>query len=65
MKFVNYQLDVANDNNFPLKIESTKRRKTVRSKYLVGDDGAHFQVRRSMELHLERVTTDRIWGVVD
>lgn len=65
-------MDPAGDTDFPLKIEleeisvdGVKTRRTVRSKYLVGADGAHSQVRRSMGLSLEGETTDHIWGVVD
>jgi phenol 2-monooxygenase len=71
-KFLDYKLDAAGDSEFPLIIEleeedaqGVKTRKTVRSKYLVGADGAHSRVRRSMGLQLEGATTDHIWGVVD
>jgi phenol 2-monooxygenase (NADPH) len=71
-KFIDFQLDAAGDAEYPLKIEleqemvgGDKMRKTVRSKYLVGADGAHSQVRRSMGLELTGETTDHIWGVVD
>ncbi|EFQ97164.1 phenol 2-monooxygenase [Nannizzia gypsea CBS 118893] len=40
-------------------------RRTIRSKYLVGADGAHSTVRRCMGLKLEGETTDHIWGVID
>lgn len=70
--FIGFELDAASDAEYPLKIEveeategGVKTRKTVRSKYLVGADGAHSQVRRSMGLELTGGTTDHIWGVVD
>lgn len=70
--FVGFQIDAAGDSEYPLRIEldqetidGAKMRKTVRSKYLVGADGAHSQVRRSMGLDLTGETTDHIWGVVD
>ncbi|KAH7393851.1 putative phenol monooxygenase [Phaeosphaeria sp. MPI-PUGE-AT-0046c] len=37
----------------------------VRTKYLVGADGARSGVRRNMGLSLEGDTTDHIWGVCD
>jgi phenol 2-monooxygenase len=71
-KFIDFQLDPAGDTDYPLKIEleqetidGKKTRKTIRSKYLVGADGAHSQVRRSMGLELTGETTDHIWGVAD
>lgn len=39
--------------------------RTVRTKHLVGADGAHSLVRRSMDFKLEGETSDFIWGVVD
>lgn len=71
-RLVDFCLDAASDAEYPLKIEleqetaeGWKIRKTVRSKYLVGADGAHSQVRKSMGLNLIGETTDHIWGVVD
>ncbi len=71
-KFIDFQFDAAGDIDYPLKIEleqetidGKKTRKTIRSKYLVGADGAHSQVRRSMGLELTGETTDHIWGVAD
>lgn len=55
------------DAEFPVlaEIETEGRRRTVRSKYLVGADGAHSMVRRCMGLKLEGESLDHIWGVVD
>lgn len=55
------------DAEFPVlvEIESPTGLRTVRTKYLVGADGAHSTVRRSMGLKLEGETSDFIWGVVD
>lgn len=70
-KLIDFQLDPAGDAEYPVKIfleqdaEGGKIQKTVRSKYLIGADGAHSQVRRSMGLELKGDTTDHIWGVVD
>lgn len=70
--FLGYEWDTATDPEFPVKIDveeesegGAKTRRTVRSKYLVGADGAHSQVRRSMGLQLNGETTDHVWGVVD
>jgi hypothetical protein len=46
-------------------IEGPSGVRTVRTKHLVGADGAHSLVRRSMGLKLEGETSDFIWGVVD
>lgn len=47
------------------EIDTDGQRRSVRSKYLVGADGAHSMVRRCMGLKLEGESLDHIWGVVD
>ncbi|KAH8203959.1 hypothetical protein TruAng_001901 [Truncatella angustata] len=71
-RFLGFQMDETGDAEFPVKVDiehedtdGFKIRKTVRTKYLVGADGAHSAVRRSMGLELLGETTDHIWGVVD
>lgn len=71
--FVDFTLDASTDPEFPVRIEidvlgdegTSPQRKVVRAKHLVGADGAHSKVRRSMGLQLHGDTTDHIWGVVD
>lgn len=60
-------IDEAGDPDFPVlaEIESPSGVRTVRTKHLVGADGAHSLVRRSMGLKLQGETSDFIWGVVD
>lgn len=60
-------IDEDADPEFPVlvEIEGPSGLRTVRTKHLVGADGAHSLVRRSMNLKLEGETTDLIWGVVD
>ncbi|PMD54150.1 phenol monooxygenase [Hyaloscypha bicolor E] len=60
-------IDEAGDPDFPVlaEIESPSGVRTVRMKHLVGADGAHSLVRRSMGLKLQGETSDFIWGVVD
>lgn len=60
-------IDEARDAEFPVvvDIEGPSGTRTVRTKHLVGADGAHSLVRRSMELKLEGETSDFIWGVID
>ncbi len=71
-RFVKYTIDDEGDPEFPVRIViekedefGTTSQETVRSKYLIGADGAHSAVRRSMGLALQGETTDHIWGVVD
>jgi phenol 2-monooxygenase len=61
------KMDEETDPEFPVKveIEGPSGLRTVRTKHLVGADGAHSLVRRSMDLKLEGETSDYIWGVVD
>jgi len=60
-------IDEAGDSEFPVlaEIESPSGLRTIRTKHLVGADGAHSLVRRSMDLKLRGETSDFIWGVVD
>lgn len=60
-------IDEAGDPEFPViaEIESPTGLRSIRTKHLVGADGAHSLVRRSMDLKLEGETSDFIWGVVD
>jgi phenol 2-monooxygenase len=66
-KLINVKLDESADPEFPVlaEIEVDGKPKTIRSKYLVGADGAHSVVRQCMGLKLEGESTDHIWGVVD
>lgn len=66
-RLISVRLDEESDPEFPvladIEVDGTPR--TIRSKHLVGADGAHSTVRRCMGLTLEGETTDHIWGVVD
>ncbi|KAJ5649395.1 Phenol hydroxylase C-terminal dimerization [Penicillium longicatenatum] len=55
------------DMEFPVlaRISVSGVERSVRTKHLVGADGAHSVVRRSMGLNLEGESLDHIWGVVD
>ncbi|KAJ5967318.1 hypothetical protein N7501_003566 [Penicillium viridicatum] len=66
-KLVGVEIDEDGDAEFPIRaeIETEGQRRIVRTKYLVGADGAHSAVRRSMGLKLEGESSDHIWGVVD
>ncbi|MCJ1399866.1 hypothetical protein MMC11_003069 [Xylographa trunciseda] len=74
------KIDTAGDSEFPVMIEyetidseqksdppaaRTNNRHCVRAKHVVGADGAHSVVRRSMGLDLVGESKDHIWGVVD
>ncbi|KMP09391.1 phenol 2-monooxygenase [Coccidioides immitis RMSCC 2394] len=64
---IDVKMDEEGDPDFPVVavIETEEGQKTIRTKYLVGADGAHSVVRRCMGLMLEGESTDHIWGVVD
>ncbi|KAJ5946110.1 hypothetical protein N7454_002949 [Penicillium verhagenii] len=66
-KLIDVKIDEEGDAEYPVlaEIETDGQRRTVRSKYLVGADGAHSMVRRCMGLTLEGESLDHIWGVVD
>jgi 2-polyprenyl-6-methoxyphenol hydroxylase-like FAD-dependent oxidoreductase len=61
------KIDEDGDADFPVVITMNTDgvEKTVRTKYLVGADGAHSVVRQCMGLRLEGESLDHIWGVVD
>jgi len=60
-------MDEVGDAEFPVvaEIETPAGLRTIRTKHLVGADGAHSLVRRSMAMKLNGETSDFIWGVVD
>lgn len=66
-RLVNVRIDEDGDPEFPVvaEIEGDHGHRTVRTKYLVGADGAHSVVRRSVGLNLEGESSDHIWGVID
>lgn len=66
-RLVDAEIDEAGDSEFPVVavIETEGQRRAVRTKHLVGADGAHSVVRRCMGLRLEGESSDHIWGVVD
>ncbi|KAJ5754164.1 uncharacterized protein N7511_008317 [Penicillium nucicola] len=66
-KLLDVKIDEEGDAEFPViaEIETDGQRRSVRTKHLVGADGAHSQVRRNMGLKLEGESSDHIWGVVD
>ncbi|BCR89697.1 putative phenol monooxygenase [Aspergillus chevalieri] len=55
------------DPEFPVvaELETKGQRRTIRTKHLVGADGAHSVVRRHMGLKMLGESTDHIWGVMD
>jgi phenol 2-monooxygenase (NADPH) len=63
----NISINEKGDPEFPVlvDIEIPTGRRTVRTKYLIGADGAHSVVRKSMDLKLEGETSDFVCGVVD
>ena len=55
-------------DEFPVSVAMTSldgQQRVVRTKYLVGTDGAHSTVRRCLGLPLEGDTTDHVWCVMD
>lgn len=64
---VDVRIDEEGDLVFPVlaEIEINGVKKFIRSKTLVGADGAHSSVRQSLGLKLDGQSLDYIWGVVD
>jgi phenol 2-monooxygenase len=70
-RFLKYVADES-DSEFPILVkyeydhsDGSIKQGYVRTKYLVGADGARSRVRACMGLSLEGETTDHIWGVCD
>lgn len=70
-RFLEYVVDESN-TEFPLlvkyeydHVDGSTKQGSVRTKYLIGADGARSRVRTCMGLSLEGETTDHIWGVCD
>jgi phenol 2-monooxygenase len=70
-RFLEYVVDNSHPD-FPLLIkyeydhtDGTTKQGSVRTRYLVGADGARSLVRKCMGLDLQGETTDHIWGVCD
>jgi phenol 2-monooxygenase len=70
-RFLEYTVDDDNPD-FPILVKyeydlanGTTEHSTVRTKYLVGADGARSLVRKCMGLELQGETSDHIWGVCD
>ncbi|KAL3478686.1 FAD binding domain-containing protein [Aspergillus californicus] len=66
-RLVSLEIDEQGDAEFPVlaEIETDGLSRTIRTKHLVGADGAHSTVRKSIGLELEGQSLDHVWGVVD
>lgn len=71
-RFLEYVFDEKSNPEYPILVkyehdleDGTVAQGSVRTKYLVGADGARSRVRKSMGLELQGETTDHIWGVCD
>ncbi|KAJ0417339.1 FAD binding domain-containing protein [Aspergillus carlsbadensis] len=66
-KLVSLRIDESTDPEFPViaEIEVAGVPRVIRTKHLVGADGAHSVVRKSVGLSLEGQSLGHIWGVVD
>lgn len=66
-KLLDARIDEDGDPEFPVVVvvETKGTHRTIRTKHLVGADGARSVVRQSMGLKLEGESSDHIWGVID
>ncbi|KAG5291801.1 FAD binding domain-containing protein [Histoplasma ohiense] len=64
---VDVKIDEEGDPDFPViaQIDVDNVRRTIRTKHLVGADGARSTVRNCMSLQMEGDWMDHVWGVVD
>lgn len=67
-RLVDVRIDEEFDAEFPVVVTmntNSEEHKVVRTKHLVGADGAHSIVRQCMGLRLQGESLDHIWGVID
>lgn len=66
-RLLDVKIDEDSDPEFPVvaELETDGLRRVVRTKHLVGADGAHSLARRCMGVELVGESTDHIWGVID
>lgn len=66
-RLLNVRIDENDTSDFPIEatLEQGDKQRIVRAKYLVGADGAHSVVRKSLGIPMEGAMADDIWGVVD
>ncbi|KAL4251565.1 PheA/TfdB FAD monooxygenase family protein [Abortiporus biennis] len=61
--------ELKDPNAYPVKVElkhlEDNTTETVRAKFVVGSDGAHSWVRKTLGITMDGEQTDYIWGVVD
>lgn len=62
-------VEVNKDGNelHPVTVTAEKQgnKKSVKAKYVLGGDGAHSQVRRSLQIPMEGDSSNAVWGVMD
>ncbi|OKP09256.1 Phenol 2-monooxygenase [Penicillium subrubescens] len=66
-RLVDVRIDEESDPEFPVVVtmNTNGEEKVIRTKHLVGADGAHSIVRQCMGLRLDGESLDHIWGVID
>ena len=64
---LNVKVNEEEDKEYPVVAELERHGKTriVRAKYLIGADGAHSAVRKSLGIKMEGSSTDDLFGVID
>ena len=55
------------NETYPVTVTSEKEgtKRNIRAKYVLGGDGAHSQIRRSLQIPMEGDNSNAIWGVMD
>ena len=66
-RLIEVKIDEEGDAEFPVLaiIENEGHQRPVRSKHLIGADGAHSIVRQCMGVRMKGDSTDDTWGVID
>ena len=64
-RVLNVEIDV--NETYPVRITAEKEgiSESFRAKYVLGAEGAHSQVRRSLQIPMEGDSTNATWGVMD
>ena len=66
-KVTGVEADTKTDELHPITVTAEKNgsKRSIRAKYVLGGDGAHSQVRRSLQIAMEGDSSNAIWGVMD
>jgi len=66
-KVADIEVKKNSNESHPVTVTSEKggTKRSIRAKYVLGGDGAHSQIRRSLQIPMEGDNSNAVWGVMD